>query len=276
MTELVLADRAELPEPTALRAMRGMLARDFRVLRKDIVTFVARTAVQPLLLSFVFAVVLPAIGSAVGAGRAFSSVLLPGLIASTTILNGLTGVTMSLLNELSYTKEIEDRALTPASVRMLGVEKILWGAVQSLVSGLVVVPVALLVHAPGQGPSVDITDPALLIALVLLLPLLASSIGLLLGSVLDGHKFNVLISFIIVPAMMLGCVYFPWAALGALPWLQVVVLVNPIVYASEGLRAALISGTPHMPVYVILPVIIGGIAGTAWVGLQRFERRVIK
>jgi ABC-2 type transport system permease protein len=266
----------ETRTPTAARAVLGMLARDVRVLRKDFIGFVARTAVQPLLMTFVFAVVLPVIGSAVGTSTTFASVLMPGLIASTAMLNGVTGVTMGLLNELNYAKEIEDRALTPASIRMIGLEKVLFGAGQSLLCGFVVVPLVLLVHAPGQAPHVTVADPLLLVVCAVLVPVLAASVGLLLGTVLDGHKFNVLISFVVVPATMLGCVYFPWAALQPLPWLQVAVLVNPVVYASEGLRACFTPDVAHMPVPVVLGVMVAAIAVTITWGLRCFERRVIK
>jgi hypothetical protein len=32
---------------------------------------------------------------------------------------------------------------------------------------------------------------------------------------------------------MLGCVYYPWSALHHIRWLQIAVLVNPMVYMSE-------------------------------------------
>ena len=44
-------------------------------------------------------------------------------------------------------------------------------------------------------------------------------------------------SILVVPITFLGCVYYPWAYLDKIRWLQVAVLFNPIVYMSEGLRA---------------------------------------
>jgi ABC-2 type transport system permease protein len=38
--------------------------------------------------------------------------------------------------------------------------------------------------------------------------------------------------------MMFGCAYYPWSMLSAFPGLQYAVLINPLVYASEGLRGA--------------------------------------
>ena len=75
------------------------------------------------------------------------------------------------------------------------------------------------------------------------------------------------------PMIFFGCAYYPWAALSVLPWFQKFVLVNPLVYASEGFRAALTPQLPHMP----LSLIFGGLAGFCvlftYFGLRQFERR---
>lgn len=269
------ADPAPL-NGSGLHTVLALTARDLRVLRRDIVGFAARTLVQPVLFTFVFTFVLPSIGSSPGGGGgAFASVLLPGLIASTAVLTGMTTVTIGLMTELGYTKEIEDRILTPAPLWLLGTQKILWGSVHSLLAGLLVVPVTLLIHAPGQGPKITAANPALLAFVFVIVPLLSASIGLLLGTVLEAQRFNTLISFIMVPSMMLGCVYYPWARLHPLPWLQALVLLNPIVYASEGLRAALVPGVGHMPVLAIVLVLLLGTATIAGTGLRTFARRCV-
>ena len=45
-------------------------------------------------------------------------------------------------------------------------------------------------------------------------------------------------AWIVLPLTMLGCIYYPWKALAAVPWLQKLVLINPLVYMCEGFRAA--------------------------------------
>ncbi len=63
---------------------------------------------------------------------------------------------------------------------------------------------------------------------------------------------------IMLPATMLGCVYYSWTALEQVRWLQVAVLANPVVYMSEGLRAVLTPQVPHMSYQVFVPVLLGG------------------
>ncbi len=57
-----------------------------------------------------------------------------------------------------------------------------------------------------------------------------------------------LFALVVLPLTFLGCIYYPWKALEAVRWLQIVVLVNPLVYMCEGFRAALTDGiAAHEP-----------------------------
>ena len=46
-------------------------------------------------------------------------------------------------------------------------------------------------------------------------------------------------SLLVIPMTFLGAVYYPWAALTPIPWLKWLVLINPLVYMSEGMRVSL-------------------------------------
>jgi ABC-2 type transport system permease protein len=58
------------------------------------------------------------------------------------------------------------------------------------------------------------------------------------------------------------------------PWLQTVVLVNPLIYVTEGFRAAL-TRAPHMHLYIIYPVLIGFCALFLGYGFKFFRKRVL-
>jgi ABC-2 type transport system permease protein len=53
------------------------------------------------------------------------------------------------------------------------------------------------------------------------------------------------------------------------------VLINPIVYMSEGLRAALTPSLPHMPPALILGMLVVALCLLTWLGIRGFLRRVI-
>ena len=57
----MIADAPE-PRPTLIKTFNAMMAREFRVLRRNSVATFTRAVMQPLLFVFVFAYVFPKIG----------------------------------------------------------------------------------------------------------------------------------------------------------------------------------------------------------------------
>jgi ABC-2 type transport system permease protein len=49
-----------------------------------------------------------------------------------------------------------------------------------------------------------------------------------------------------------GCTYYPWRGLDVVPVAKYAVLINPLVYVSEGMRGALTPQVSHMPLSVVL------------------------
>ena len=282
-----LIAKAPVPRPTLPRTFGAMMAREFRVLRRNAVSTFTRAVMQPLLFVFVFAYVFPKIGGGfvlggAGAARAsavgsitFATILVPGLMASMLLMQGIMAVTFPLVMEFSWQRTIEDRALAPVPITVLAIQKITAGGIQAFLGACIVFPIVLLVHAPGQGPHVHVTNWPLFIFILAAASLLTASLGLLLGTVMDPRKMQMLFAVILLPATMLGCVYYPWAALNHIRWLQLVILINPMVYMSEGLRAVLTPVLPHMPMWAVLLALVGGTAVFGYLGTRTFTRRVL-
>ncbi|GAA5079448.1 ABC-2 type transport system permease protein [Thermocatellispora tengchongensis] len=259
----------------------AMMARDLRVMRRGFVSTFLRVFIQPALIVFTFAYVMPKIGTApavagaAGPAATFSTVLVPGIIGMSMLTQGLMAVTFPLLRELGWERSIEDRVLAPAPVWLLGLQKIAAGAVQGLIAGLLVFPVVTLLHAEGQGPAIAWERWPLFLAIMVCGALLAASLGLWLGTVIDAAQVQAMIAVVLLPITMLGCLYYPWAALSEVRWVQVAVLANPLVYLNEALRATITPGIPHMPVWAFLGVLLLGTAALAWLGTRSFTRRVL-
>jgi ABC-2 type transport system permease protein len=270
-------------ESHPVRAFANLVARDARVLRRDITGFITRAVTQPLLFVFVFSFVLPKIhggGSSAITGQAsaapsFSTILVPGLLATAIMTQGVMSVTTPLVMELSYTREIEDRVLAPLPTWCIGVAKILSGAGQALVTAIIVFPGVMLIHAKGQAPDIALSRCIPALGVAVLASLLMASLGLLLGTVVEPRKLGAMFTIFMVPVIMLGCVYYPWSNLSAIRWMQVVTLFNPLVYVSEALRAAFVPGETHLPTWALLLALIGGTAALASVSVRLLNRRLV-
>jgi ABC-2 type transport system permease protein len=253
---------------------KALLLRDFYVLRKNLKEFLPRTILQPLLLVFVFAYVFPKIGQGVGgsAGAAqFSTLLIAGVLASVILFQGIQAVALPMVQEFGFTKEIEDRVLAPVPVELVAVQKIVSGALQCLLAAIIVFPIAYLV------PATPVHLQFNWLVLVTLAPLacvMSAALGLMFGTLFDPRSVPLLFGIVVIPITFLGCIYFPWQQLEAIRWLQVLVLLNPLVYMSEGFRAA-ITDVPHLQLWVVYPVMVGFTALFVWLGVTNFNKRVL-
>ena len=256
-------------------AFRGLLGRDMYLLRKDGKVFLARTIIQPLLLVFVFTYVFPKTGQSVGGvqGAArFSTQLIAGVMGLVIVFQGIQAVALPLVQEFGVSREIEDRVLAPLPTWMVGLQKIVTGLLQGLLGACLVFPIAYLVLV--TSVHLDIDWPILL-TLAPLAGWVAGSLGLVLGTKVKPFQVPLLFSLIVLPLTFLGCTYFPWQDLENVRWLQILVLVNPVVYMTEGFRAALVGNIPHMPLFAIYGALIGFGTLFTWIGVKGFENRVV-
>jgi len=252
------------------KAFGAMLARDAHVARRNIVQIIFQTFLQPLLFVFIFGKVM------VGSGYmpvSYKSLLLPGIIAISMVFTGIWAVAMPLIAEFQWTREIEDRLLAPIDISWIAIEKVVAGMLQAILAGLVVLPMAWLVLRPGVDISVH--NPLSFVVMLVLVALFSAAGGLALGCTMNQQHIGLMFSMVITPMIFFGCTYYPWSALNTFPILQKAVLVNPLVYASEGLRAALVPQFPHLSTIAILVVLCFFDILLLVLGLRQFEKKAI-
>lgn len=244
------------------------------MLNKGLGEFLASALIQPFMLVFVFTYMLPRMGMAVGGDNAdqFSTLLLGGMVAQAIIFEGIFRVAVPLALELELTSELEDRVLSPTSIAAVAMEKIMAGTLQGVFAGLVVFPVAAFV------PATEINLRANWVVLATIAPLVcytSAALGLTLGTCIEPRKVPTLSNYLALPLAFLGAIFYTWDSLRFIPWLRYTVLVNPLVYMSEGFRAGLATDLPHMS----LPAIYGVLSVSAVVltvlGIRGFKRRVL-
>jgi ABC-2 type transport system permease protein len=248
----------------------ALLARDAHVARRNLVPTLLQTFLQPMMFVFIFGRVMVSSGFM---ASSYKSLLLPGIMALSMIFTGVWAVAMPLIGEFQFTHEIEDRLLAPIENNWLAIEKVLFGAAQAIVAGLAVIPAAWLLLRPGV--ELSLSSPLLFAGITLLVALLSASGGLALGCSISQTQIGLMFSMVLTPMIFFGCTYYPWSALASFPILQKIVLVNPLVYASEGLRGTLVPQFPHLPIVVVMVGLLVFDSLLLMIGLRQFRKKAV-
>ncbi|MGH9070553.1 MAG: ABC transporter permease [Acidimicrobiales bacterium] len=267
---------AATPAPTVgehaggrLHAFASILWRDIFVTGKEIYVFLAQVVIQPFFFVFVFGKILTNLGFA---NHNYINVLVPGIIGLTAFIVGIQSVALPLVIEFGWTKEIEDRLLAPLPTALVALEKVAYSTLRGLVAAGAMFPIALAVI--GTGPFTgDSVGP--LIGFLVLAAVAGSAVGLVLGTLVDVRRINLVFALVLTPLLFTGCSQYPWPALSHIQWFQDLTLVNPLTYASEGLRAAMAHNVAHIPSWICAVVLVGGIGALLTVGVLGFRHRAI-
>jgi ABC-2 type transport system permease protein len=270
MTGVVEGPPRTLPTARASTVFVALMRRDLRVIRRELPFFLLRTILQPLLFVIVFGYLLPRMRYV---GGSYTTALLPGIIAVSLTLSAIQSVSLPLVQDFGWTKEIEDRLLAPIPTRLIAIEKIVMGMVQALLAAACLLPLARLIMGPIAGLSLAHVGAAL--AVTVLGAATFSALGLLIGTAISPQQIGLMFSIIISPMIFFGCAYYPWRGLDAAPFFKYAVLVNPLVYVAEGMRGALTPEVPHMPLPIAAGALVVLLAVFVTLGVRSFERKAI-
>ncbi len=218
---------------------------------------------------------LPSIGFT---GPGFAAILLPGIVALTVVLTALQGVTLPLVLDLGFAREIDDRLLAPLPVTLVAIEKVIFAAMRGLVAGAIIFPLAFWIL--GNQYQVRTDSIGTIIGIMVLAAFAGATLGLTIGTLVKPEQIGLMFSLIFTPLIFTGCTYYPWGALDSIRWFQIITLFNPLTYAAEGLRFAMVpSFYGHALSTLAMPWIILGLSVTIVVfcifGIRTFRRRVV-
>ncbi len=252
-----------------------ILYRDIVVTGREFISFLIQVLLQPLFLLFIFGTVLPNIGVT---QQSFAALLLPGVVAFTIVLTSLQGVALPLTLDLGYSREIDDRLLAPLPVALVAVEKVLFAVLRGLLAGAIIFPLAYWIL--GSGYQVRTDSIGVLLGIMVFTALLGALLGLTLGTLIGPEQIGLMFSLILTPLIFTGCTYTPWSSLGNLKWFQIITLFNPLTYASEGLRYAMLplfhgQRFPTLGIGWVLLALSGVCILLCVVGIRSFYRRVV-
>jgi ABC-2 type transport system permease protein len=252
-------------------AFLALLRRDLVVASRNAALLILSTLTQPILVILVFGNILPRLGLV---SADFGTVMVPGLMAIAMLMAGVQGVLIPLVQDLSGSREVDERLLAPISVFGVAAGRIVAGAVHAATAGLVAGPaMILLMHGAGLGEIVP--RWTLLLPLVVLCGLLSAAFGLTLGTRVQPRFSGLLFAVVLGPMMLFGCAYYPYAQLSAIGPFQYLFLLNPLTFVSEAMRLAVTPEVPHMPVPLLLGGLVGYLALFTALGARSFEKRTI-
>ncbi len=106
----------------------------------------------------------------------------------------------------------------------------------------------------------------------------------LIGTLIKPERIGLMFALIFTPLLFTGCTYYPWSALGNIKWFQIVTLFNPLTYAAEGMRYAMVPAVHlfgHTITLATLDMrwVLLALSGTIVVffilGTRTFHRRVV-
>jgi ABC-2 type transport system permease protein len=258
---------------TGLIAFMAILRRDLVVTGREFIAFLVQVLLQPLFFLFIFGKVLPGIGFT---SQGFAAILLPGIVGLTIVITALQGVTLPLVLDLGYAREIDDRLLAPLPVSLVAVEKVIFAALRGLVAGVIIFPLAWWIL--GSGYQVRTDQIGTIIGLMVLTAFAGACLGLTIGTLVKPEQIGLMFSLIFTPLIFTGCTYYPWGTLGSIKWFQIITLFNPLTYADEGLRGSMVPGVINLPTLNIGWVLLGlGVTVVVFfiLGLRTFHRRVV-
>ena len=259
----------------AATAFLAILERDLAVTGREFIPFLLQALMQPLFFLFIFGKVLPGIGLA---APSFVAIMLPGIVALTTLLAAMQGVTLPLVLDLGFAREIDDRLLAPLPVPLVPIEKVIFATVRGVIAGAVIFPLAYWIL--GAHYAVRSDRVAILAGLLILTACAAAGIGLVMGTLIQPEQISLMFTLIFTPLLFTGCTYYPWAALDHIRWFQILTLFNPLTYAAEGLRYAMVppvqgQALPTLGMFWVLLALGVSVLGTVLLGTRTFRRRVV-
>lgn len=222
--------------------LRTDLAAIFALTKRDLIRFardrsqIAGALGRPAIWMILFGGGLHhAMHGMIDSGVSYRQFVYPGAIAMTILFGGMfQGVTIVWDREFGMLREV---LVAPVSRTAIALGKTCGGATVTLVQGLVAASFAPLV-----GVVLDAGDVVKLLLAMGVLSLGVTALGIAVGSRMRTFEgFGVISNFVILPLYFLSGGVFPREGLPA--WMGTLVLLNPVTYGVDLMRAAI--GQPH-------------------------------
>lgn len=229
-----------------LEGLYGIWLREFKVFQREKSRVISSIA-QPIIWLFLLG---GGIGASVDQSKigdvSYQHFLFPGIVAMSTMFGTVFyGLYIVWDRKIDVLKEI---LVAPISRVTVFFGKVLGGATDAIIT--VAILLVLGVALVGISPVGVLGG----LGVAILLAIGMVSIGLTLGAFLDSMEgFQVIITFMVFPLFFLSAALYPLEGLD--PGMAAAVRANPVTYAVDAMRGALI-GQNYFPLWWDLLVLI--------------------
>jgi ABC-2 type transport system permease protein len=219
--------------------------------------------IQPLLYLFV-------LGAGLGAsfqhgGVDYRRFIFPGVLGLALLFTAtFAAISIVFDRQIGFLKAV---LVSPVPRVAIAVGKVVAGALQALVQGVVV-----LLFAPLAGVHPDLAGVALALGAMLLAALTFSAIGVSLAARFTSTTvFPIMSNAVLLPMFFLSGAMYPLQP--APHWLRVLAHFDPVAYAVDLMRQALVpDALPFFPAWLDVAVQMVIIAGLTWAAVRVFVR----
>ncbi len=225
--------------------------------------------VEPLFYLITFGI---GMGSYVGyfGGKPYLNFLVPGVLVSSVMMSSsfecLYGTFIKLIHEKLYDALIA----TPVSAEDAVAGDIAWGVFRGVVSGTLMMVVAMFMGVSPASPATIL----LLLALMIFAGILFGSMAMIITSIAPSFDFfNYYTELIITPMLFFSGVFFPLDHFP--PWLKSFSKFLPLTHAVAVSRAVY-SGVYPKSIITNVLVILGLESIAFTVGVTLMKRRLVK
>ena len=241
-----------------LKGLYAIWYREFLVFMREPSRLVG-SIVQPLLWLVIFGTGLGSIvepGAISGAN--YQQFLFPGILVMTVLFGSLFfGLYIILDKRIDFLKEV---LVAPLHKSTMFFGKALGGSTDGFLQIIILIILGIIFF----NVHFSLLSLFLTFVIVALLLLAVTSLGLMIGSLMDSPEgFGLISSFVIFPLFFLSGALFPVSNLPT--WLRVIVTINPVSYAVDALRTTIIGVTSYglpldfavLTVFAFLTVLLG-------------------
>jgi ABC-2 type transport system permease protein len=241
--------------------MRGLLAviiLDLKRLWVDRIRLIS-SLIQPLLYLFVLGSGLGA-SSTLGSGH-YLPFIFPGVVALSLLFTSVFAAILIVFDrQMGFLKAV---LVAPVPRPAIAIGKVIAGAIQALVPGTI-----MLLFMPLAGLRPSVPEFFGFVAASALAAIAFSALGVAVAARFKSMTvFPIISNAMLLPMFFLSGALYPLAL--APRWLQIAAHADPVAYAVDLMRGALI-GSTFFPVWLSLVVLACFIAVMTWLATRIF------